>query len=409
MEQKTGPLTPVFLVFLLDGFCVVSGVFTIPLGGGSEESLVSPAATGVPASAGRGELAGSMRTSQQYVGSRENRLVEAAVNTLFATSHSETGLSTPDSINPMVFFGSAGTGKSLLVLGVAARWKVQYPTDSVIMATGVDLVRKLTEAIQVNGVDEMASGWAETSLLVIDDIHVVAGRRTAEDFLCGVLDSRYAAGLPMLFSMDRSPANHDRLSQRLAGRLLTGLSVPLALPGRHARQLILIQLAARAGLKVDDAGCQLLLDGTPSTGVVFQTPRQIRQAALWMVSEGYLVVDEQAAKVVLEHFSKARRPTLKFISSLVGRRFSVTLGQLQGSSRKQGLVTARGAAMLLAKRHSGSSYVQIGKYFGGRDHSTVIHACRRATQKAEQDGGFRQALDEIDQQLTESLSVETVT
>jgi chromosomal replication initiator protein len=350
-----------------------------------------------------------MRTSQQYVGSRENRLVEAAVNTLFATSHSETGLSTPDSINPMVFFGSAGTGKSLLVLGVAARWKVQYPTDSVIMATGVDLVRKLTEAIQVNGVDEMASGWAETSLLVIDDIHVVAGRRTAEDFLCGVLDSRYAAGLPMLFSMDRSPANHDRLSQRLAGRLLTGLSVPLALPGRHARQLILIQLAARAGLKVDDAGCQLLLDGTPSTGVVFQTPRQIRQAALWMVSEGYLVVDEQAAKVVLEHFSKARRPTLKFISSLVGRRFSVTLGQLQGSSRKQGLVTARGAAMLLAKRHSGSSYVQIGKYFGGRDHSTVIHACRRATQKAEQDGGFRQALDEIDQQLTESLSVETVT
>jgi len=390
------PLALFSLVFLRDGFCVVSGVFTIPLGGGAAEPPVSPT----------GDIAGQValsRTSQHYVGSSENRLVEAAINTLFSTADGDGPI---DSINPMVFFGPAGSGKSLLALGTSARWQAQYPSDKVIAITGVDLLHRLAESIQVNGVDEFAQRLAEASLLVIDDLHVVASRGTAEEFFCGILDGRCAASLPTLISLDQSPAIHDRLSQRLAGRLLTGLSVPLALPGENALKLILIQLAARTGLETSDQGCCVLLGGKEAASAVFQTPRQLRQAVLWIAAGGYSLIDENSARAALEHFLQARRPTLKLISSMVGRRFNVTLGQLQGPSRKQSITRARSAAMLLAKQYSGLSYVQIGKFFGGRDHSTVIHACRRAEEKTGKEQSFQVLMAGLDRELNESLSVE---
>jgi chromosomal replication initiator protein len=400
LDSKTGSWA-LFLVLLLDGFCVASNVFTIPLGGVSRDSLVSAAADISPIEQGD-RIA---NTPHQYVGSDENRLVDAAVNTLFSSNHA-TGRVTPDSINPMVFFGPAGSGKSLLVLGAADRWQAQFPSDDVVTLTGVDLVHKLTEAIQVNSVDEFTAQLTGANLLVMDDVHVIAGRGTGEEFLCGVLDTRRAASLPTLISLDQSPASHDRLSQRLAGRLLAGLSIPLVLPGQEALKLILIQLASRMGLDVDDSGCQRMLEGSPSAGMVFQTPRQLRQAVVWLSAAGHSLLDTEAADTVVAHFCRARRATLKFISSLVGRRFNVTLGQLQGASRKQGLVRARSVAMLLAKRHSGLSYVQIGKYFGGRDHSTVIHACRRTETRSKDDSRFHQSLGDLDNQILESLSLE---
>ena len=170
--------------------------------------------------------------------------------------------------------------------------------------------------------------------------------------------------------------------------------------------MILIQLATRTGLETSDQGCCLLLRGKEATGAVFQTPRQLRQAVLWIAAGGYSLIDENSAKAALEHFLQARRPTLKLISSMVGRRFNVTLGQLQGPSRKQAIIRARSEAMLLAKQYSGLSYVQIGKFFGGRDHSTVIHACRRAEEKTEKDQGFQVLVAGLDRELNESLSVE---
>jgi len=381
---------------------VVSSIFTIPLGGATEESLATDGGADW-SHAGAAEV--SARAPQQYVGSDENRLVEAAINTLFASNHID-GRATPDSINPIVFFGPGGSGKSLLVVGVAARWQAQYPSDEVIQLSGVDLVHKLTEAIQVNGVEEFKNRLALASLLVIDDVHVIAGRGTAEEFLCGILEGRRNASRPTLISLDQSPAGHERLSQRLAGRFLNGLSIPLELPGQQALELILIQLADSVSIEADGEGCRLLLAGNPATGPIFKTPRQIRQAVLWLAAARYAQLDVEAADAALAHFLQAKMPTLKFISSLVGRRFSVTLGQLQGASRKQGLVRARSVAMLLGKRHSGLSYVQIGKYFGGRDHSTVIHACRRTETKAQEDSGFRQSLSVLENQLLETISTE---
>ena len=338
------------------------------------------------------------RAPRQYVGSDENRLVEAAINTLFASNHID-GRVTPDSINPIVFFGPGGSGKSLLVFGVATRWQSQYPSDEVVQLTGVDLLHKLAEAIQVNGVEEFKNRLGGADLLVIDDVHVIAGRGTAEEFLCGVLEGRRVASQPTLISLDQSPAGHERISQRLAGRFLNGLSIPLELPGKRALELILAQLADSVGMEVDG-------DGSPASGPVFKTPRQLRQAILWLAAARYARLDVEAAGAALAHFLQAKRPTLKFISSLVGRRFSVTLGQLQGASRKQGLVRARSVAMLLGKRHSGLSYVQIGKYFGGRDHSTVIHACRRIETKAQEDSSFQHSLSTLENQLLETISTD---
>ena len=381
---------------------MVRSIFTIPLGAATEEPL--PVGAGAD-QARTGPVEVPTRAPRQYVGSDENRLVEAAINTLFASNHID-GRATPDSINPIVFFGPGGSGKSLLVFGVATRWQSQYPSDEVVQLTGVDLLHKLAEAIQVNGVEEFKNRLGGADLLVIDDVHVIAGRGTAEEFLCGVLEGRRVASQPTLISLDQSPAGHERISQRLAGRFLNGLSIPLELPGKRALELILAQLADSVGMEVDGDGCRLLLAGSPASGPVFKTPRQLRQAILWLAAARYARLDVEAAGAALAHFLQAKRPTLKFISSLVGRRFSVTLGQLQGASRKQGLVRARSVAMLLGKRHSGLSYVQIGKYFGGRDHSTVIHACRRIETKAQEDSSFQHSLSTLENQLLETISTD---
>ncbi|MDP7205145.1 MAG: hypothetical protein QGH11_06245, partial [Pirellulaceae bacterium] len=124
---------------------MVRSIFTIPLGAISEEPLAGGAGAD-EARTGPAEI--PARAPRQYVGSDENRLVEAAINTLFASNHID-GRATPDSINPLVFFGPGGSGKSLLVFGVATRWQSQYPSDEVVQLTGVDLLHRLAEAIQV--------------------------------------------------------------------------------------------------------------------------------------------------------------------------------------------------------------------------------------------------------------------
>jgi chromosomal replication initiator protein len=376
------------LPFWVDGFCVVSGIFTVPLGVQPERPTDTTASAPV---------------LQHYVGSSENQLVDVAVTTLFALE--ENGQRVPGSVNPIVFFGPPGTGKSLLVAGIGARWQAQYPSAKVVCRTGIDLCRQLTESIQANGVDEFRADMESADLLVVDDAQMVAGRSPGEDFLCCLLDSRAESGRPAIFALDQSPATHAQLSQRLASRLLSGLSVPLSPPGDGARQLILEQLADGARISVSADACRLITCSAPGKDV-FRTPLQLRQLIQWLLSRGHDSLDDHSAQLAISHFDQARRPSMKLISLVVSRQFNIPVSQLRGAVRKRYIVRARGVAMLLCRRHSGKSFSDIGRFFGKRDHSTVIHACRRTETLAGGDPVLRRVVDQLGRQFSELLATE---
>jgi chromosomal replication initiator protein len=106
-------------------------------------------------------------------------------------------------------------------------------------------------------------------------------------------------------------------------------------------------------------------------------------------------VDEAAVRRFLAERSEQRRPTVNKIAAHVARRFHLKAADLQGKTRRREVVQARGVAMLLARRLTGASYQAVGRHFGGRDHSTVMHACRRIAEQLKSDPALKRTVEEL--------------
>jgi chromosomal replication initiator protein len=177
--------------------------------------------------------------------------------------------------------------------------------------------------------------------------------------------------------------------------LLGGLTVPLWPPGPEARLLVLQNLAAGQQVHLPRSVAQLLADGLSLTvpelrGALLQLDMQAR-------AQGH-AIDLETAHRFLAGRAARRLPPLKDIAAATARYFSLKLSDLRGPSRRRALVTARGAAMYLARSLTQHSLNQIGEYFGGRDHTTVMHGCHKTASLVKIDPAIRRAIEELQQQ-----------
>jgi chromosomal replication initiator protein len=237
--------------------------------------------------------------------------------------------------------------------------------------------------------DDDLAAIRDADLLVIDDLHRLPGR--AVETFVGLLDRGLARGQQWVVTASEGPARLTHLPGRLTSRLASGLVVGIDPPSPAGRRVILAAFAGRRDLDVPGpvldwlaghaAGSFRELEGVAA-----------RLATLARLTGGALTLD-----VVREQFraeSDARRPTVERIVQRVSRYFRVEPGQLQGPSRTRGVLLPRQVGMYLARRLTPLSLEQIGAHFGGRDHSTVLHACRKVEEALDRDvtlsGAIRQ-------------------
>ena len=212
-----------------------------------------------------------------------------------------------------------------------------------------------------------------------------------------LLDALADRQAPVVVTVRSLPTHSTTLSPALRSRLSAGLAVPLALPGPEARRAILEQLTATRGLRLSRRTVRGLADVL--AGDVPTLVSALLELDLVVRVEGQSI-DRRRVRQYLGQ--RAHVPSLREIASLTAKYFGLTLSDLKSPERRQPLVAARGVAMHLVRQLTGKSYAEIGRYFGRRDHTTVLHGCRRTESLLARDRTTRLAVAELRRLLNAS-------
>jgi chromosomal replication initiator protein len=372
-DQFFGLLAP----FSLDGTTVVNGVSLIPLSGTNFDSSfpADPAAQRLSA----------------FVAGSENSLVDAALRPFLDR--------TPTHNNPLVLYGPHASGKSHLALGLADWWRRRYPDAPVQCLTGSDFARQYADALAAGRLELWRAELRGLELLVIDDLGELADKRTAQRELLSTLDALDETGALVVVTARSLPSHWPVLVPALRSRLSAGLLVPLAFPAPAARRVILERLAAARGVSLAAGALDALARKLP--GSVPTLLAAIVELELAARADSQPVDPERVGQLVAPRSTDAKH-SVREIACVTAKYFGLKLSDLKSPARRRSLVAARGVAMFLARHLTPSSLEQIGTFFGRRDHTTVLHACRRTEKLLRRDRATRLAVADVKKLLAQS-------
>jgi chromosomal replication initiator protein len=347
------------------------------------DPLVSPRAGDVFALA----FEGGPAWASGFVAGPENALAMCAIDELCA------GATCP--YNPLVLYGPTGVGKSHLALGIARRVAKAQPHLLVVHKTGADFARGYAEAIESRRVLSWREEYRSAGLLVLDDLEALADRSAAQIELLHTIDSLGDTAGRIVVTAREVPGRIRHLLPALASRLSAGLNVRLAAPGPATRLAVLRLIAVARELPITEEALRLLADELSVTVPELSgASHDLRVAGNTGES-----VDGRAVLSYLRGRGGGRRATMRDIATHTARYYAMRVADLRGPSRRRNISTARAVAMYMARQLTGKSYCAVGKYFGGRDHTTVLHGCRKTKDLMAQDTGLRQAVLELQSQL----------
>jgi chromosomal replication initiator protein len=323
----------------------------------------------------------------------ENRLVEVAVDSVLGQL--------PNNYNPLVLYGPSGSGKSHIAQGLAAEWKSRNRRDHVVCTTGADFARELADAIETQAVEEFRTKYRKASLLVFEDLGQLAvrqsGKLNAQEELVHTMDAAAANGGWVVVTASAAPAELSGILPVLQSRLTAGLTVPLTIPGVEARTAILQQLAIQRDIELPDPLAHMLAEGI--SGSAPQLAGALSQLDMLVRIDGGAIDAPTVQKYLAGRRGGPQQPSLRDIALATAHHFSLKLSELRSPVRQRAVVTARGVAIYIARRLTNESLDQIGRYFGGRDHTTVLHSCRKTESLLETDGLVRASVEQLCDQL----------
>lgn len=335
---------------------MVSGVFLIPLD-------AHHSAAKLPSSKSNS----AALPLREYIADAENPLVRIAAEAAFAPGSATN-------YNPLVLVGPTGTGKSELARGIVRRWKHAHEHRKSLKVTGADFARNYASAVDTDSMPDFRDRFRRVELLLLDDVQELAGKDAAQNELSRILDDLTSRGRLVVVTSHQLPAETACLCAALASRLSAGLTVPLTAPGSAARREILQRLTSAHEVSFSRDALEILADGLPAT-----VP-QLNHAIVTIRSElptGQHEVNAKHVRQFLQRLTETQKPALRDITARVARYFQIKTSDLKGTTRRQAVVQARGVAMYLARRLTDKSLLEVGRHFGGRDHTTVLHACRK--------------------------------
>jgi chromosomal replication initiator protein len=361
---------------------------------GTEESTPAPTAepprAGVATAEPEARFDGKLDTRYQF-----DNFVEGKSNQLARATALQVALKPGQAYNPFLLYGGTGLGKTHLLHAVGNLIVHNNPQARVLYVRSEEFIRAMIHALQHGKGDDFKRTYRSVDALLIDDIQFLAGKdRTQEEFF-HLFNALYDAKQQIVMTCDRYPKEVDKLEPRLKSRFGWGISVAVDPPDFETRVAILLQKAALAGMDLDEEVAGYIARRMRSN------VRELEGALNTLHAHANLLgraeVDLAFAQSTLRDVLRPHEQqiSLSNIQKTVSDYHRIPLSDLLGKKRTRTLVRPRQMAMALAKDLTAHSLPEIGQAFGGRDHTTVLHACKVVRELVETDARTRDDWDKL--------------
>jgi len=296
--------------------------------------------------------------------------------------------------NPLLLYGRTGLGKTHIIQAIGHRIHELFPEKRVVYATSEKFTSDFIASISDRVISNFTRMYRDVDVLIIDDIQFFSGKESTQEQFFHTFNTLYHFGKQIVLSSDRSPKDIKGLEERLLSRFSWGLVADLQAPDVEARTAILYKKLETEGVSLPNAVVTYIAENI-STNV-----RELEGALTRFLAYTSLKKEppslEVARKVLSEAFSPQRREiTIERIQQNAAESFKIDINMMKAKKKTSEVVIARQVAMYLARSLTDYSLKVIGNEFGGRDHSTVIHACDLVAKKMAIDSTFRNKVDSI--------------
>jgi len=335
-------------------------------------------------------------TFKDYVVAENNELANAAC---VAVSNNLGQL-----YNPLFIYGGVGLGKTHLLQALGNEVKRKHPEKTIKYITSERFTSELVDSIKNQKIDTFKEYYQQIDLLIIDDVQFLSGREKTQHEFFHIFNALYQINKQIVISSDRPPKAIPTLEDRLRSRFEGGMITDISQPNEETRLAILRKKVNEKGITIEDDALRFIAEN------ITQNIREIEGALNRVIaySEFYKTpLSTALVEKVLSQFiiQSKKKVQVSDIVEVVEKMYSVTQEDLVKKGRKKGISHARQVAVYLMRSELNMSFSSIGEFFGGRDHTTALHAFEKITGDIEKNLRLKSELSTLKDEIYHSKGV----
>lgn len=300
--------------------------------------------------------------------------------------------------NPLLIYGDSGLGKTHLAQAIGIEVKEQFPEKTVLYVNANKFQTQFVESIRNNNKNDFLHFYQMMDVLILDDVHEFAGKEKTQDTFFHIFNHLHQSGKQLILTSDKPPVELQGIEQRLLSRFKWGLSADLQAPDFETRIAILQHKSYKDGIEIADDVIEYIATH------ITENIRELEGALISLLAQSTLNrkdITMDLAKEMIDKLIKnsKREISIDYIQKVVCNFFDIPVQMLLSNTRKREIVQARQVAMYYSKTLTKSSLASIGAQIGGKDHATVLHACKTVNNLLDTDKQFKTQMEEIEKKL----------
>ena len=279
--------------------------------------------------------------------------------------------------NPLYLWGNSGLGKTHLMKAVGYRVKQLYPNKKVLYTTCEEFTNAFVSSLNTKAIDDFRKKYRNIDVLLIDDIQFLINKEGTQMEFFNTFESLVSAGKQIVITSDKSPKSLPELDPRLTTRFQNGVMMDIQPPDYETRKAIFINKMNSMGISFDDDIVEYVCEN------VTNNVRELNGAfniisTYYALENGNINLELIMSKLApIISPSKNKQITVEVVIDAVSKYYDITPDKLLSNVRSADIVNARSVAMYICRDLLGMQYTKIGEFFGGKKHSTVMHACNK--------------------------------
>ena len=339
-----------------------------------EGNRARPARAGKVGGAGSNEALNPNFTFETFVEGKSNEMAKAAAQ--------RVANNTGRSYNPLLLYGGTGLGKTHLMQAVGNEARRQSDAAKVVYVHSQQFVNEMVKALKDGTIQDFTQHYRTLNVLLIDDVQFFANKVRSQDEFFHIFNALSEPGRQMVLTCDRYPKEVEGLEERLKSRFVWGLTVEVEPPELETRVAILMKKAEAEDFALDDEVAFFIAERIRSN--VRELEGALRRVHANAMFTGSRITTELVRRVLHDLFAiHGRQISMDEIQRVVADHYRVTVSDMLSKRRSRTVVLPRHVAIFLAKEVTNYSLPEIGRAFGNRDHTTVLHAYRKIRETKE--------------------------